>query len=149
MKINFLRTFIKYCFISFVGYQAYLYACASDWGYYYNSIFSPEIASNTNTYTPLFYDDAFLFYNNSYIDRESYDYENKDISDWENYLGKNLSQKAIKYFMYDKESALADISKYNASSDKNRVRLSQYSPSNSNQKVQNFFTFLLLISKLP
>ena len=142
MKINFLRTFVKCCFISFVSYQAYLYACASDWGYYYNSIFSPEIASNTNTYTPLFYDDAFLFYNNSYIDRESYDYENKDISDWENYLGKNLSQKAIKYFMYDKESALADISKYNASSDKNRVRLSQYSPSNSNQKVQNFFTFL-------
>ncbi len=142
MKINFLRTFVKCCFISFVGYQAYLYACASDWGYYYNSIFSPEIASNTNTYTPLFYDDAFLFYNNSYIDRESYNYENKDISDWENYLGKNLSQKAIKYFMYDKESALADISKYNASSDKNRVRLSQYSPSNSNQKVQNFFTFL-------
>lgn len=67
MKINFLRTFVKCCFISFVGYQAYLYACASDWGYYYNSIFSPEIASNTNTYTPLFYDDAFLFYNNSYI----------------------------------------------------------------------------------
>ncbi|AVM50464.1 hypothetical protein [Capnocytophaga sp. oral taxon 878] len=121
----------------------YLYACGGDWGwgYYYNSIFAPEVTVNKKPYEPLYMEPDNLFYNGDYITAGTLSFRNDDLADWKKYLAQNLTDEAISYFMYD-PNALPDIEKYNSAPDKGKVSLTKPIPQKNSGVVTNFFTVL-------
>ena len=105
MKKTFLKNCAKLCLLLAAAYGTYLYACSDGFmGYDYDSVFSPEVTVSQKSYTPLFYDSNYLFYGNSYIDKQSNDFSQADIQSWSEYLGKALTKEKIKYLLYDKEA---------------------------------------------
>ena len=138
------KLIITTCITAAVSLGIYLYACTSseeDWEGFYYSIFSPHATVNKEEYAPLFLDKRYFFYGNESIKNDGINFRDNDLADWKKYLGKNLSNDAIAYFMYD-DDALNEIEKYNAATDKNKVNLSHKVLQKNDKAVANFFSLL-------
>lgn len=124
-----------------VGLGAYIYACAFDpeWRDY-GSVFSPEVTVDNYLYKPLFFDSSNYFYDNDYIDRNEANYVASDTGDWEQYLGDALPS-GVPFYLFD-EQALPEIRKFNAATNKAKLRLLYHTPHRIDNRVLNFFQFL-------
>jgi hypothetical protein len=106
------KTFLRKLLISFSTATLFvygiIYACGGgdDWGWSYESNFTPETFVD-KSYAPLFLSSDF-FYN--YSDNEHNSRFNDEIvSDWAKYLGESANKESVKFFLVD--SSAKDVGK--------------------------------------
>lgn len=140
MKNKFLHKFAKGISIIALATAVYAYGCADGWWGSYNSVFSPEVTVNKNTYSPLFYDQYNLFYTGDARSNHQF-YEEENITEWKKYLGKLAEENTISYYLYD-DAVTDNLTKWTEQILQGKKPHLPMPLDVTHDKVKNFFAFL-------
>lgn len=126
--------------VSLLGTAIYGYGCADGWwGYTYISSFTPEAFAD-DSYKPLFYAPEEKFYD--YAQLEYIDKYNDDITaDWKTYLGDQLSETEISFYLLN-DSAQAGIDEKYQAMQRPQRQSAKNTADSRDAKLRNFFSFL-------
>src|SRR5690606_15016523 len=140
MKNKFLHKFAKGISIIAIATAVYAYGCSDGWWGSYNSVFSPEVTVNKNTYSPLFYDQYNLFYTGDARSNHQF-YEEENITEWKKYLGKLAEENTISYYLYD-DAVTDNLTKWTEQILQGKKPHLPMPLDVTHDKVKNFFAFL-------
>lgn len=140
--------------LSFAFLSAYIaFACAGgDWEDGYESNFTPETFIGNKSYHPFFF--SYLFYYGIYYDVEhNTRFNQNNVDDWQGYLGKNVPQKALSYWLNEvPEYETGQLNDYlqgkrnNIGGEANAQKHAE-SLKIAGEKAQNFAVYLNLAKK--
>lgn len=141
------KTFIKKLLIAFssLTFLIYgtIYACSfDDWGWSFDSNFTPETFVD-KSYSPLFLSSDF-FYKIGFDTEQVSRFNTENIKDWSTYLEGSINEKELTFFLTDSSSA--DVTNLNLYFKKGKPNKTSEDWSKKlkleDQKTKNFLLFL-------
>jgi hypothetical protein len=143
MKKDFLKKLlIAFSAISLLVYGT-IYACADgDWGWSFDSNFTPETFVD-KSYSPLFLSTD-VFYGIGFDTEHRTRFNSENIKDWSTYLEGKINEKDLTFFLTDSSSTdVADLNIYYKKGKTNKWTEKWNKKFNINDsKIKNFLLFL-------
>lgn len=117
-----------------------VYACADgDWGYNYQSSFTPETYVD-KSYSPLFYSDDMFYdgYDGDFTGR----FNDAIVTEWDTYLGGAINREKLSYLILNDSSRVKVDDLYHVAFHKKKSAFPDFKIDLKNKKVKDFLEFM-------